>query len=65
MSRHAAAGCGRPRRRQDQRGQEQGPEQEQQQVLQLEPPLVFPGRRDEIADSRKDDGGWLTTGEQV
>ena len=51
--------------REHQRHDQQGAEQQEQQVLQLEPALVLARRRDEISDRRKDHGRRLPTGQQV
>ena len=44
---------------------QQGANQQQEQVLELEPPLVLAGGGDQIAHRGKDDRGRLAAGEQV
>ncbi len=65
MARQTAPGNGGTRGGQHEDDDEQGPEREKQEVLQLEPAEVFPGRGDEVSDRGEHDGGWFPAGEKV
>ena len=65
VARHASERSRGPRRREHDGDDEQSAQQQEQQVLELQSPLMLLGRRDEVPHRRKDDGRWLTAGQEM